>query len=587
MARTKAVFLFIFTVATFPGLAQERDHAFEVNNRLGRGINMGNSFEAPTETAWGNPWKEEYFEIIASLGFDHVRVPIRWETIERSMDTPPYTISNTFLERIRDVVDAALKNKLHVIINMHHHDSLFEHPTDQKERFLAQWAQIADYFKDYPDSLLFEVLNEPHANLTPELWNEFFAEALEEIRENNPTRVVLLGTAEYGGLAGIPKLAVPDDEHIILTVHYYNPFNFTHQGAEWVEGSNAWLGTAWLDTEADRQSVISEFAHALDFSQTKNIPIHVGEFGATSKADMPSRERWTTFLARWFEEQGMSWAYWEFSAGFGIYNPVNEEFVAPLVDALLHYEMPEATPIFAKPVYTSDFTEGPDGWWLNQQGGAAASLTVVDGHLQIEITNGGTEAWHLQLIRENISLEKGKLYQLTFSGKANPERSVTYYAGKASDPWNAYSGYHSSNLSASDTEYSNTFLKENPSDPAARLVFDLGMAPGLVKIASVKVEELSLTDPDPEPDPDPVTSLEPETASRIHVYPNPTSDRIKIENSRGYQQARLTDIRGHCVATLRLGKESTEIDVAALPAGIYILELIGDNTLAQVRVVKF
>src|SRR5690606_39709677 len=52
MARTKAVFLFIFTVATFPGLAQERDHAFEVNNRLGRGINMGNSFEAPTETAW-------------------------------------------------------------------------------------------------------------------------------------------------------------------------------------------------------------------------------------------------------------------------------------------------------------------------------------------------------------------------------------------------------------------------------------------------------------------------------------------------------------------------------------------------------
>ncbi|HNX80264.1 MAG TPA: cellulase family glycosylhydrolase, partial [Prolixibacteraceae bacterium] len=138
-----------------------RESAFQLNQRLGRGINMGNCFEAPTETEWGNPWKPEYFRIMSDLGFKHVRIPIRWEPTARTSWTAPYTIAPTFLSRIKQVVDTALKYKLHVIINMHHHDSLFANPEKQKARFLSQWNQIATTFRNYPDSLLFEVLNEP------------------------------------------------------------------------------------------------------------------------------------------------------------------------------------------------------------------------------------------------------------------------------------------------------------------------------------------------------------------------------------------------------------------------------------------
>src|SRR5690606_29235987 len=107
----------------------------------------------------------------------------------------------------------ALKYNLHIIVNMHHHEALFENPTTQKDRFLSQWFQIADHFKDYPEGLLFEVLNEPHGNITPEIWNEYFADALTEIRKTNPTRVVLMGVAEYGGLGGIGQLELPEDEY--------------------------------------------------------------------------------------------------------------------------------------------------------------------------------------------------------------------------------------------------------------------------------------------------------------------------------------------------------------------------------------
>lgn len=548
-----------------------------MNERLGRGINIGNTFEAPTETEWGNPWYPEYFEMIADLGFQHVRLPVRWETPERSMATAPYTITPAFLERIQEVVDAALDNNLHIIVNMHHHDALFDDPAGQKERFLSQWSQIAEYFKDYPDMLLFEVLNEPHGNLTPDLWNEFFTDALAEIRQTNPERVVIMGVAEYGGLGGISKLQLPDDEYIILSPHYYNPFNFTHQGAEWVgPDADAWLGTKWNDTEADRETVASEFSYALEFSETHHIPIHVGEFGAYSKADIESRERWTTFLARWFEEQGMSWAYWEFSAGFGIYNPTTDEFNTPLVDALLHNEMPDPIPIVATPVYVSDFSSGTDGWFLSTQGGAAGSLSASDGKLNVSITNGGTEGWHVQLVKNDIPLHKDKMYRISFKAQATADRGATFYAGRASDPWNSYSGYSGVSISTSETSFSVSFTMNDPTDLAARLVFDLGQNAFGVSITEVKVEELQFV----------VTAVGDDTQRKLKVYPNPVATELFCDDLALYRQAHIYDIRGRLVSAFDVTPHTASINFEGVPRGLYVLKLSGHTGDDYIRVVK-
>ena len=161
-------------------------------------------------------------------------------------------------------------------------------------------------------------------------WNLFFKDALTEIRKTNPTRGVLMGIAPWGGLSGVPNIEFPDDNYTILTIHYYDPFNFTHQGAEWVANSNPWLGTKWENTQLERNEIISAFAFAQSLAKQKNKPIHVGEFGAYNKADLESRIKWTNFLARWFESQGFSWAYWEWSAGFGIFNPATNQVLHSL-----------------------------------------------------------------------------------------------------------------------------------------------------------------------------------------------------------------------------------------------------------------
>lgn len=559
-------------------MAQTRVPAFEMAERLGRGVNMGNCFEAPSEAEWGNPWKPEYFKIISELGFDHVRLPVRWEPADRSMATAPYTINATFLERIQQVVDTALKYKLQIIVNMHHHEALFENPAAQKARFLSQWYQIADHFKGYSDSLLFEVLNEPHDNITPAMWNQYFADALVEIRKTNPTRAVLMGVAEFGGLGAISQLQLPNDEYIIVTPHYYNPFPFTHQGADWVSGSNAWLGTKWLDTEAERETVETEFTYALSWSEANHVPIYVGEFGAYSAADIESRERWTTFIGRWLEEKNLSWAYWEFSSSFGIYNPSNKQYNDVLVDALLHNEMPETVPVYGTSLYTSNFTSGADGWSLSQQGGASGSISASAGKLNVSISAGGTEGWHLQLTKGNIRLEKDNLYRISFTASAEADRSLSFYAGKATSPWNAYSGASAITIGTSEATYKFTFTMTSLTDAAARLVFDLGRNASDVVISNVKVEKLSFTPP--------VTVGMEEIQSKISAYPNPVSSYLIINDLDKYHSAELFDLKGQAYAQFEIVPGNKSLNFRDIPAGVYVLSLKGARRIEKVRIIK-
>jgi endoglucanase len=573
----KTIFTSLLIVIALSLNAQNREKAFEINEKLGRGINYGNMFEAPTETAWGNQWKPEYAGIIAKLGFNHVRIPIRWEPSDRSQSSPPYTVNPTFLNRIKQVVDSALNNGLYAIINMHHHEALYENPDAQKDRFVAQWKQISEFFKYYPDSLLFELMNEPHGNLTPEKWNEFYPEALDTIRKDNPDRIVLIGTANYGGLGGLPYLELSEDENIILTVHYYNPFQFTHQGASWV-GTNAdeWLGTEWLDTETERDVMRQEFSPLKAFEIQHNIPVHIGEFGAYSKADMKSRARWTTFLSRYLEELGWSWAYWEFSAGFGIYNPSNKTFNTELVDALLNNEMPEPGRYVGTPVYTSNFQTGNDGWNLNAQQGASAQLTRANNTLNISIGNPGTAGWHVQLQKGNISLQEGKKYRYSFKAKAETARSMTTYIGMSQNPWSAYSGYNGVTLADTFAVY--TFIFDaNTTDNSARMVFDMGNSDINISVTDIKIEEVTFQPPTG------ISGIEKQT---LNIYPNPVQNRLFFTHTGEFEKLTIFNIQGKPVIERSIRELENSLDVSELQPGIYLINFSGEEKTVTQKFIK-
>jgi len=308
---------------------------------LGRGVNFGNMLEAPTEGAWGISVTDDFIDKAAAAGFASVRLPVRWSN--HAGAEAPFTIDPAFMTRVESIVDKLLAKNLVVVLNMHHYRQLDGDALDAGEakvadalvdvRFVMLWEQIAARFKSKGDRLVLELYNEPHGRMNGEPWNVLAARALGVVRKSNPERPVVIGPTHWNSAGDLALLQLPNDANLIVTVHDYNPFPFTHQGAEWV---NPVLP---LGVTCCSAAQIADMTAPLDAAKTwaaaKRYPVYVGEFGAYSKADEASRVTFNRTMRDAIESRGMTWAYWEFAAGFGVYDPVKLAFRQTLLESLL------------------------------------------------------------------------------------------------------------------------------------------------------------------------------------------------------------------------------------------------------------
>jgi aryl-phospho-beta-D-glucosidase BglC (GH1 family) len=434
------------------------------NRLLAKTVNFGNALEAPNEGDWGMRLEEGFFGLVKDAGFTAIRLPVKWSN--HAAQTAPYTLEPAFLERVRWAVKQATDRNLAIIVDFHHYDEIVPNPTQHLERFLGIWKNVAAAFKDAPSSVFFEVLNEPNGALEP-YWNEYQTKALEVIRQSNPTRAVIVGPTGWNSAWRLGELKLPNDPRLIVTFHNYEPFSFTHQGAEWINpvppvgvpwpvaGASlraGWQNWSWntrleasgdtafnvtfqqgwaglylhndagetgaktlrlqtdrgvklrllclennlqsgnppslavttlanavteinlsacgnpatlrdlmlqsdspdaqpafklstLELKGDTKTVnlvsnarssVTEFLEAAAaWGKANNRPLFMGEFGAYGKADLDSRVRWTEYTRREAERLGISWGYWEFGAGFGVYDRAAKAWITPLLKALI------------------------------------------------------------------------------------------------------------------------------------------------------------------------------------------------------------------------------------------------------------
>ena len=100
---------------------QAKMDPFKMNQLLGRGVNMGNALDAPSEGEWGFTLEEKYFQAAKDAGFNSVRIPVRWSA--HAMTEPPYTIDPNFMKRVDWAVNCALSRNMPVMLNVHHYMS--------------------------------------------------------------------------------------------------------------------------------------------------------------------------------------------------------------------------------------------------------------------------------------------------------------------------------------------------------------------------------------------------------------------------------------------------------------------------------
>ncbi len=341
MKTNLALLITLLCCVALNGVRADDSDAFSQNQKLGRGVNI-----LGYDPIWKSPEKARFqakhFQLLSAAGFNSVRINLH--AFGQMHATNHYALPETWFKVVDWALAQAQTNNLRVILDLHEYNRLGDDPDGNKEKFLAFWRQVSARYQNAPDSVVFEILNEPSKKLTPALWNEYLAAALAIIRENNPTRTVIVGPAFWNSIDHLDELQLPEnDRHLIVTVHYYTPMEFTHQGTSWT-GQTGKLGVEWLGNEKDLQQIKTNFDKAQAWAAKHNRPIFLGEFGAYDKAPMDSRARYIGQVARAAEQMGWSWAYWQFDSDFILYDIPHDAWIEPIKEALI--SKPSAEPQF-------------------------------------------------------------------------------------------------------------------------------------------------------------------------------------------------------------------------------------------------
>jgi len=283
-------------------------------------LNMGNALEAPNEGEWGPVITREDIRAIAAQGFDTLRLPVAWA----EHLGPNNRIDPAFRARVDQVLRWALDDGMNVIVNVHHFWALNEDPATNIPVLHDIWGQLSRHYADWPDGLMFEIINEPQDAFTQDLVNRVNADALAGIRQTNPDRWIILGGGEWGTIAPFRRNAdIPfapvSDPRTIATFHTYAPFDFSHQGVPFMDAPPP-VGRSFHPFR-DRRVIREEMKAAQDFSRRSGMPMLLGEFGSYRKIAHAERVAHTRALREEAESHGLGWCYFDWQTEFRYADP--------------------------------------------------------------------------------------------------------------------------------------------------------------------------------------------------------------------------------------------------------------------------
>ncbi len=325
-----------------------------------KGVNMTGWFEIWEKGIPNlNKYSYEDFQHLKELGVDVVRLPVHFFMMMNDETGELEEIVWTYLDK---VCDWAEELKIHLIIDNHSFNSNpYPSAKTVKNHLEKIWPQIADRYKNRSDYILYEILNEPRL---PQIqWEKIQKETLSLIRKYDTKHTVIVTGTDWGSRDSMLKLEPLSDDNLIYTFHFYDPFYFSHQGAEWSDAPVAALrdipfpydkakmpklqGAAkgsYLEQifqqsypkEANEKTMRENLQKAVDFSVKNNVPLLVGEFGVYNKyANYEDRCAWYETAGKLFQEFGLPYTIWTYDGSFSFFKKDNTEYPSGLEPRIL------------------------------------------------------------------------------------------------------------------------------------------------------------------------------------------------------------------------------------------------------------
>jgi endoglucanase len=310
----------------------------ELLSKVRLGWNLGNSLEVPDgETAWGNPRvTPELLAAAAKAGFGLVRIPITWTS--HTGPAPAYEISQSWFERVDQVVGYARSAGLYCIINLHHDgadgfkgaqwltlkdangNTTDENDAAVRARFVAVWSQIAKHFSESGEELLFESMNEVHDGYgkpDPRHYafindlNQQFVNVVRAAGGNNAKRHLVVPGYNTNIDHTIEGFKLPEDPtpgRLILSVHFYDPYLFALQGKTHTWGSASPESDNW----GQEDFVVAQFDKLKASFIDRGVPVLIGEYGATHQAGFDDYRRYyVEYVTKAAVDRGMVPVFWD------------------------------------------------------------------------------------------------------------------------------------------------------------------------------------------------------------------------------------------------------------------------------------
>jgi endoglucanase len=298
--------------------------------RLGRGVNIL-GYDGWWQGAEDAPFRATDFALVRGAGFDHVRINFFGFRYMDAQDR----IDPAVIGRLDRAIDLALRNGLTPVLDQHDNQLCQTAPESCKAKLVRFWEQIAAHYAGTRPSMIYEILNEPGGAMTAALWNDTLRAPIEAIRIADPTRVIIVAALNRDGVHDIDKLELPEaDRRLAVTVHYYEPMTFTHQGAPWSPHFAALHDVDW-GSDPSKRKVVDDFTIVENWATRRHRPIYLGEFGVYDKAQAAARAAWTRYVARTAERLGWSWACWQFDHDFALFDSNTHSWNRQFLDALM------------------------------------------------------------------------------------------------------------------------------------------------------------------------------------------------------------------------------------------------------------
>ena len=313
-----------------------------------KGVNLGgwiSQFDKYDKAHFDSFITEDDIKNIATMGFDHVRVPVDYVLFEEE-DGTSKDDGFYYLNLCEKWCSA---NSLHMIIDLHEcygysfdplkdcDQEAFFHDDKLQDRFLKLWERIAKSYGDKPDMIAFEPLNEVVPMTVVDEWNDLLRRYMKLMRSIAPDTYLVIGGVCYNSVISVPKLDIEIDDKTVYNFHCYEPLIYTHQGAYWVPDmpsdfridypksldeyreAGAFLSQEHLGAiNEDGISEIGEkffediFEPAIEKASKDDIPLYCGEYGVIDLAAPDGRLRWLKDIHAVFNRHGIGRALWNY-----------------------------------------------------------------------------------------------------------------------------------------------------------------------------------------------------------------------------------------------------------------------------------